>query len=346
MRLLVTGGCGFIGSNLAKAGSLRGHEVVVFDNLSRHGSEQNRAWLEAEGGIRFQNGDVRSRQDIERLIRDFRPEAIFHMAGQVAMTTSVRDPWSDFEINVIGGVNVLESVRQFAPETIVFYSSTNKVYGGIECAPLEEGPTRYFAPDFPEGFGENIPLDFQTPYGCSKGAVDQYMLDYHRMFGVRAVVFRHSSVFGGRQFSTFDQGWIGWFVGEALRARHGKATGPIAIAGNGKQVRDVLFCDDLARCYFAALENIGKAAGNAYNIGGGMKNSLSLVELFSALEKRLDVRLEVARGPWRASDQKVFVADTRKAREGFGWEPLIGAADGLDRMIEWVSTSGEAQPRR
>ncbi|MFI5363887.1 MAG: GDP-mannose 4,6-dehydratase, partial [Elusimicrobiota bacterium] len=197
---------------------------------------------------------------------------------------------------------------------------------------------RYASPAHPRGFDESVPLNFQSPYGCSKGAVDQYMLDYHRMFGLRTVVFRHSSIFGGRQFSTFDQGWIGWFVSQAVAASRGRLKGPIAVAGDGKQVRDVLFASDIVRCYRAALTAGSEAWGEAFNVGGGMENSLSLVELFGRLEALLGVRLAMKKGPWRESDQKVFVADTRKARRLLGWRPEVGVDAGLAKMVEWVAT--------
>lgn len=338
MRILITGGCGFLGSNLASDALRRGDTLAIVDDLSRLGSRENLAWLRGRGKFDFKRADTRSARPVLDAVRAFRPDAVFHLAGQVAMTTSLKDPRRDFETNVIGGFNVLEAVRRFAPRAVVVYSSTNKVYGDFDGVRLKKTRTRYVAPEHPHGFDESLPLSFQSPYGCSKGAVDQYMLDYHRMFGLRTVVFRHSSIFGGRQFSTFDQGWIGWFVSQALAASRGRLKGPITVAGDGRQVRDVLFASDIARCYRAALTAGPKAWGQAFNIGGGMKNSLSLVELFGRLESLLGTRLAVRHGPWRASDQKVFVADTRKARRLLGWRPEIGVDQGLARMVEWVRT--------
>lgn len=338
MRLLITGGCGFLGSNLAADALTRGDELAVADNLSRLGSRENLDWLRRQGRFAFKRLDVRSTSPVAALVRSFRPDAVFHLAGQVAMTTSLRDPRRDFETNVIGGFNVLEAVRRFAPRAAVVYSSTNKVYGDMGGVRFQKTRTRYMSPAHPHGFDERVPLDFQSPYGCSKGAVDQYMLDYHRMFGLRTVVLRHSSIFGGRQFSTFDQGWIGWFVSQAIAASRGRLKGPIAVAGDGKQVRDVLFASDIVRCYRAALRAGPKAWGQAFNIGGGMENSLSLVELFGRLESLLGVRLPMRQGPWRESDQKVFVADTRKARRLLGWSPEIDVDRGLAKMVEWVGS--------
>lgn len=337
MRLLITGGCGFLGSNLADDALRSGDTLSVVDDLSRFGSRENLAWLRGRGKFSFKRADVRSARPVADAVRSFRPDAVFHLAGQVAMTTSLKDPRRDFETNVLGGFNVLEAVRRFAPKAVVVYSSTNKVYGDFGGVRFKETPTRYTAPAHPRGFDESTPLNFQSPYGCSKGAVDQYMLDYHRMFGLRTVVFRHSSIFGGRQFSTFDQGWIGWFASQAVAASRGRLKGPVAIAGDGKQVRDVLFASDIVRCYRAALKAGPKAWGQAFNIGGGMANSLSLLELFARLESQLGIKLPVRKGPWRESDQKVFVADTGKARRLLGWRPEIDVDQGLRRMVEWVS---------
>jgi CDP-paratose 2-epimerase len=338
MRILITGGCGFLGSNLAEAALRRGDALAVVDDLSRLGSRQNLAWLSGRGKFAFTRADVRSPRPLLDTVRSFRPDAVFHLAGQVAMTTSLKDPRRDFETNVLGGFNALEAVRRFAPKAVVVYSSTNKVYGDLGGVRFKKTKTRYVSPAHPRGFDESLPLNFQSPYGCSKGAVDQYMLDYHRMFGLRTIVFRHSSIFGGRQFSTFDQGWIGWFVSQAVAASRGRLKGPIAVAGDGRQVRDVLFASDIARCYRAALTAGPKAWGQAFNIGGGMENSLSLVELFDRLESLLGVRLPMRNGPWRESDQKVFVADTGKARRLLGWRPEVSVDQGLAKMVEWVSS--------
>nr|WP_295926886.1 GDP-mannose 4,6-dehydratase [uncultured Dyadobacter sp.] len=337
MRYFITGGCGFLGSNLAAEVLKRGEELYVFDNLFRQGSEQNLAWLRQQGSFKFYHSDIRSYNDVEYAIRDAKPDVVFHLAGQVAMTTSLANPRLDFEINVLGGNNLLESVRKYSPDAIVTYSSTNKVYGDFDWIDFKETDTRYIVEKYPHGFAENIPLHFQSPYGCSKGATDQYMLDYAKMFGLRTVVFRHSSIFGGRQFSTFDQGWVGWFVQQAMNIKSGKLTENFTISGNGKQVRDILFADDLISCYFSAVSNIATTAGHAFNIGGGMENSLSLLELFKILEERLDVDMSYTTLPWRQSDQKVFVADISKATSTFAWKPKIDKKGGIDKMIAWVS---------
>lgn len=337
MKLLITGGCGFLGSNLAADALSRGDELVVFDNLYRNGSRDNLAWLQGQGKFRFEHGDIRNQNDITRLIQSFKPEAIFHLAGQVAMTTSIANPRMDFEVNVMGTHNLLEAVRQHASDAIVVYSSTNKVYGDLEQYTYSEGETRFRCNEHPRGFDEQTQLDFHSPYGCSKGAADQYMLDYARIFGLKTVVFRHSSMYGGRQFATYDQGWVGWFCQKAMETQRGLLKEPYTISGTGKQVRDVLHADDMKRLYSAAVLNIGNAKGQAFNIGGGIENSLSLLELFAILEKLLGIKLSYTKLPVRESDQRVFVADTGKAKRLLGWQPMVSAQEGVTRMIEWVS---------
>lgn len=337
MKLLITGGCGFLGSNLAAHAIEKGEEIVIFDNLYREGSLHNLAWLKDKGTFRFVHGDIRNQNDITRLVQDFRPEAIFHLAGQVAMTTSISNPRMDFEVNVVGTHNLLETVRLHSPESAVIYSSTNKVYGDLEQYSYRETTTRYECIEKPNGFDEQTSLDFHSPYGCSKGAADQYMLDYARIFGLKTVVFRHSSMYGGRQFATYDQGWIGWFCQQAAATKNGTLKEPFTISGNGKQVRDVLHADDMITLYFSALENIKTAQGNAFNVGGGITNSLSLLELFGLLEEYSGVKLVYTKLAPRESDQRVFVADINKANKLLGWQPRVSAREGVRHMLKWVS---------
>lgn len=336
MKIFITGGCGFLGSNIGAEVMRRGWELVVLDNLFRTGSEKNLEWLKEQGKFKYVKGDVRRRGDIEQALKDFKPDVIFHFAGQVAMTTSIKDPGLDFEINALGTLNLLEAVRACSPGSGVVYSSTNKTYGDLEWAKYAETATRYTVADYPNGFPETIPLEFHSPYGCSKGAADQYVLDYHRIFGLKTAVFRHSSMYGGRQFSTFDQGWIGWFVQKAVEARRGNKE-PFTISGSGKQVRDVLHADDMVALYLKTAENIGAVNGKAFNVGGGMENSLSLLELFSMLEEELGVKLNYTRLAPRESDQKVFVADISKIGGLLGWRPAVDKRTGLRRMIDWVA---------
>ena len=339
MKLLITGGCGFLGSNLASDALSRGDELVVFDNLYRNGSRENLNWLQTQGKFTFEHGDIRNQNDITRVIQAFKPDAIFHLAGQVAMTTSIANPRMDFEVNVMGTHNLLESVRQHAPNATVVYSSTNKVYGDLEQYTYLETESRYQCVERPNGVNENTQLSFHSPYGCSKGAADQYMLDYARIFGLKTVVFRHSSMYGGRQFATYDQGWVGWFCQKAIEASKDKNTAPFTISGNGKQVRDVLHADDMKRLYMAAVNHIDSAKGQAFNVGGGFENSLSLLELFALLEQIAGVKLNYTQVPVRESDQRVFVSDLGKAKQLLNWQPLVSAQEGVARMVEWVSAT-------
>ncbi|MCJ7572046.1 MAG: GDP-mannose 4,6-dehydratase [Candidatus Thermoplasmatota archaeon] len=337
MKYLITGGCGFSGSNMAAHYLSLGDKVIVFDNLYRYGSEINLDWLSKTKGIfKYIKGDVRNIYEIENVIQAEKPDVIFHFAGQVAMTTSIENPYMDFEINVKGTINVLDSVRKYSPETIVCFSSTNKVYGDLKYIDFKEKDLRYVAEDYPNGFDEKTSLEFHSPYGCSKGAADQYMMDYSRIFGLKTIVFRHSSIFGGRQFATKDQGWVGWFCQKAYEIKNNITKEPFTISGNGKQVRDILFSTDLINCYKLAIENIGKTKGKVYNVGGGMENSFSLLELFKELEENHNIKMNYKELPWRESDQKVFVADISKTKEDFGWEPKIDKYEGLKLMYEWV----------
>lgn len=326
-----------MGSNLAVGAIDRGHHLVVLDNLSRQGSAENLQWLRGKGEFRFVHADIRDSNSIDRIIADEKPGVVFHLAGQVAMTRSIENPRFDFEVNVGGTINILEAVRNCRPEAIVLYSSTNKVYGDLDQYAYEESPTRYTCKEYPAGFDEKVPLDFHSPYGCSKGAADQYVLDYGRVFGLRTAVFRHSSMYGGRQFATYDQGWIGWFCRQALDAKAGRLKEPFTISGSGKQVRDVLHAEDVKRLYFGAAEHIDRVKGEAFNIGGGMKNSLSLLELFHILEKEVGVALAYNELPWRKSDQRVFVANVEKIGSRLDWEPEIDKECGIRQMLAWLS---------
>ena len=340
MKLLITGGCGFLGCNLAAHALSQGYDLVVFDNMSRYGAAQNLIWLQEQGKFSFMYGDIRNQSDISRTVKLFHPDYVFHLAGQVAMTTSIQNPKLDFEVNVIGSINLLESIREYVPEAAIIYSSTNKVYGDLDQFTYREKGMRYECTERPNGFDETTPLDFRSPYGCSKGAADQYMLDYARVFGLNTVVFRHSSMYGGRQFATYDQGWIGWFCQQAAATKSQTLKEPFTISGNGKQVRDVLHADDMISLYFSALEHIAAAKGKAFNIGGGIENSLSLLELFALLENICGVKLAYTMLPFRASDQRVFMADISRARQLIEWHPRTKIQDGLRLMIDWVTAVG------
>lgn len=336
MKYLVTGGCGFLGSNITAKLIQQAQEVTLLDNLSRTGSEINLTWLKSLGKFRYIEGDIRNTDHVENIISADKFDVIFHLAGQVAMSTSVENPRTDFEINTLGTLNVLEAVRKYSPESAVLYSSTNKVYGDLEWVRYKESKTRYIAVDYPKGFPETISLNFHSPYGCSKGAADQYVLDYHRIYGLNTVVFRHSSIYGSRQFPTFEQGWIGWFVQKALEIRDGVLKEPFTISGNGKQVRDILYADDMVALYLKAAEQIKIIKGNAFNIGGGMENSLSLQELFSMLQEKTGTEIKYIKLPERTGDQKVFVADITKISSMIGWAPRVKKDTGITEIIEWM----------
>ena len=339
MNILITGGCGFLGSNLASSAIQRGEIVYVFDNLAREGASQNLLWLREQGEINFIHGDIRNQNDVIQAIKESKPDVIFHLAGQVAMTTSIINPRLDFETNVVGTFQLLEAVRLFANEATVVYSSTNKVYGDLDNFRYGETLSRYECLDHPFGFDESISIDFHSPYGCSKGAADQYMLDYARIFGLKTVVFRHSSMYGGRQYATYDQGWIGWFCQKAVELQQGNVSEAFTINGNGKQVRDVLHADDMITLYFSAVEYIEQAKGQAFNIGGGISNSLSLLELFSLLEDIVGVSLKYNNLPPRDEDQRVFVADLSKAKRLLQWEPKVDKLTGIKKMVSWVKST-------
>jgi len=335
MKYLINGGCGFLGSNIAAEILRNGDNLIVYDNLSRVGGDKNLAWLKSIGDFRFIQDDTKNFDAISRVIRQEKPDVIYHLAGQVAMTTSIANPRLDFETNVLGSFNVLESVRMFSPESVVVYSSTNKVYGDFDYFHYDETDSRYICREHPNGFDESVKLDFHSPYGCSKGAADQYMLDYARIFRLKTVVFRHSSMYGARQFGTYDQGWISWFVQKAVETLKNPST-TFTISGNGKQVRDVLHAEDMVRLYLSAADHIDLASGHVFNIGGGIENSLSLLELFAYLENRLGIKMKYTRLPPRESDQKVFVANIAKARRILSWEPRVSKEEGIRRMIDWV----------
>ncbi len=336
MKILINGGCGFLGSNLAAHGIKQGYDVTVLDNLSRYGSYSNLEWLKTLGKFNFVHGDTRNRNDVDTIINGGGFDVVMHLAGQVAMTTSIENPYKDFQTNTVGTLNVLDAIRRFSPDTVMTFSSTNKVYGDLEQYDYTETDTRYICEQWKKGFDESVPLDFRSPYGCSKGAADQYMLDYARIFGIKTIVFRHSSMYGGRQFATYDQGWIGWFCEKAIEKKKDPSCAPFTISGNGKQVRDILHAEDMINLYYTAVSQADKIAGEVFNIGGGFDQSLSLLELFDLLNNMLDIKLEYTQLPPRVSDQKVFIADITKINRLTGWQPKVTAVEGIKKMVEWA----------
>jgi CDP-paratose 2-epimerase len=332
MRVLITGGAGFIGSNAAHHFIGRGDHVTIFDNLSRRGSQHNLAWLRATHGadsFTLIQADLREADRLAAAARD--QDVILHYAGQVTVTHSVQNPRGDFEDNALGTFNALEAARLSGSNPVFLYASTNKVYGGMEAIGLIETETRYAYRDHPYGIPESFPLDFHSPYGCSKGAGDQYVRDYARIYGLRTVVFRQSAIYGPRQFGIEDQGWLAWFIIAAVSGR------PITIYGDGKQVRDVLYIDDLIAAYELAIAQIDHVAGEIFNIGGGVENTLTIwTETGPLLEKLLGRSITSGRGDWRPGDQRICVMDIRKAQSLLGWSPKTPVAAGVAQLYQWV----------
>jgi CDP-paratose 2-epimerase len=335
-QVIITGGAGFIGTNLSAHYLDKGCRVVIYDSLERKGCLTNVEWLRNHPKA----------QNLEVLIGDIRlptralqqaieaSDALFHMAGQVAVTTSVKDPVQDFEVNALGAFKMLELVRNSSGKRpVFFYASTNKVYGGMENVEIEEQEDRFSYVDLPNGVPEDRLLDFHSPYGCSKGTADQYARDYARIYGLQTVVFRQSCIYGYRQFGLEDQGWVAWFV---IAAQLGL---PIVIYGNGKQVRDVLFIEDLMAAYDEAFEQITKVSGQVFNIGGGPENTISLHDLVAVLKSDVNPELKITFSDWRPGDQPVYISDVRKARETFGWTPKTDWQSGVRKLIQWVKAN-------
>jgi CDP-paratose 2-epimerase len=341
-HVLITGGAGFIGTNLADRLLSSGSSVLIYDDMSRPGVDRNLAWLRRQHGdrVRVEIADVRNRQTLRTAVRS--AERVFHFAAQVAVTTSLTDPLHDFEVNVGGTLNLLEEIRALESPPPLLYTSTNKVYGSLADLGLEKNGTRYQPLDasLRVGVGEDRPLDFHSPYGCSKGSADQYVLDYARTFGLPAVVFRMSCIYGFHQKGTEDQGWVAHFL---IRALAGK---PIVIYGDGLQVRDLLFVDDLVDAFLLAHANIHTLSGQAFNIGGGLGNTISLVELLSMVAAIHGSKPKVHLESWRCADQRYYVSDTRRFKAATGWSPKVNVRQGVERLYRWLRESaGTAPPR-
>lgn len=334
-RILVTGGAGFVGSNLVYRLLDDRRDVTVFDALLRPGTPRNLAWLQSHphhSRLRFVKADLRDFAAVKAAVED--ADVIYHLAGQAAVTTSVTNPRTDFDINALGTFNVLEAARSGGRRPPIVYTSTNKVYGGMEDITVVEERHRYRFRDLPYGIPEDRKLDFHSPYGCSKGAADQYVHDYARIYGLPTVVFRMGCIYGPRQFGNEDQGWVAHFIIAALTGK------PITIYGNGKQVRDLLFVDDLVRAFRLAIERIDAASGAVFNIGGGPDNTISVWGEFGELLKRMKGQdIPVDYGDWRPGDQPCYVSDIRKAGEILGWRPEIGTEQGIRRLWDWVSSN-------
>jgi len=326
MRALITGGAGFIGSNLANRLLSRGDTVIIFDNFSREGVRGNISWLKKNCDttkLKIVKADVRDYKNVLKYTH--RVDAIFHLAAQVAVTTSVDSPREDFEVNAGGTLNVLEAARTQKKMPIVVYSSTNKVYGSLENVKIGNGIT------------EKQAIDLYSPYGCSKGAADQYTHDYARIYGLPTVVFRQSCVYGQRQLGTEDQGWLAHFVIQALNRK------PVTIFGDGRQVRDLLFVDDLIESYLLAVENIDKSKVGIFNIGGGRENAISILKAISLVEERVGIKIKLKSGRVRPGDQKVFISDNTKLQKVLGFQVKTSYSEGLNNLITWLQENQKLQ---
>jgi CDP-paratose 2-epimerase len=336
MKVLISGVAGFIGGHVAQRYLDEGAAVVGFDNLSRRGNVENIRFLqEQDGDFSFVHTDIRNETDCLGLFEQHKDaDAVIHLAGQVAVTTSFLNPRMDFEANALGTLNLLEACRLHAPDAAFVFASTNKVYGGMEQVKVELDPEkdRYRYADYPDGIPETAPLDFHSPYGCSKGTADQYVRDYARMYELNTVVFRQSCIYGTRQFGVEDQGWIAWFTIARLLGR------PITVYGDGKQVRDVLWVDDLVDLYQLAIQQIKSCRGKVYNAGGGSENVMSLLELIGYLGGTPD---DVRFDDWRPGDQRCFIADTAKAKRDLGWSPKTSPREGVTMLQAWAEEHRE-----
>jgi CDP-paratose 2-epimerase len=335
---LITGGAGFIGSNLAHRLLAAGRRVRVLDNLSRPGVEQNLQWLRQQHGdlLEFVRADVRDAAAVAQAMAGV--QQVFHFAAQVAVTTSLEDPREDFAVNALGTLNVLEAARARPAPPAIVMTSTNKVYGGLEDLALSVQGQRYLPVDADvsaRGIGEARPLDFHSPYGCSKGTADQYVIDYARSYGMTTLVFRMSCIYGPRQFGTEDQGWVAHFILRALRGER------ITLYGDGMQVRDVLFVDDLVDAFLLAEQHAPRLKGRAFNMGGGPGNAISLQDLLDRIERLNGKRPPVSFDAWRTGDQRYYVSDTGAFQQETGWNPKVAAEDGIARLYEWLAARQE-----
>jgi CDP-paratose 2-epimerase len=338
---LITGGAGFIGTNLADRILSTGKDVIIFDNLSRVGTEHNVLWLKRKYGqrIHFRIEDIRSRHSIKDALEGV--DQVFHLAAQVAVTTSLDDPIEDFEINLSGTLNLLEAVRAMKEKPSLLFTSTNKVYGNLNDLVFLENCTRYEPADEfikNNGISERRNLDFHSPYGCSKGSADQYILDYCRIYDLPTIVFRMSCIYGPHQFGTEDQGWVAHFLIRSMNKNN------ITIYGDGKQVRDILFIDDLTQAMLLAVNNLPKTKGRVFNIGGGPDNTISITELLEQMEILNGFKPQISFGPWRSGDQKYYVSDTSSFRNLTGWQPKTNTSTGIEKLYLWLKRNS-SRPR-
>lgn len=338
MKILITGGCGFIGFNLAIHLIKANYDCHIIDNFYKQQSKINFNFLNKnfKNKFYFYNKNIESKF-VNELIKKEKFDFIFHLAGQVSMLKSISDPYYDFKVNVIGTLNILEALRKYSNNTKLVYASSNKVYGNLDQYTYLELDTRYKCKQRPNGFFDNENLNFHSPYGCSKGAADQYVIDYSRIYNLQTVVFRHSTVYGTNQRHTFDQGWVGWFCSLMVEGKKiNKKIINIHVNGNGKQVRDILFIDDLILLYDLVLKNFDNLNGKSYNVGGGIKNSVSIIELLNYLKKITDINFRIISNPPREGDQLLFISRNQKLTLDLKWTPKINYVDGVKRHVEWL----------
>ncbi|CAN5368981.1 GDP-mannose 4,6-dehydratase [soil metagenome] len=339
-NILISGGAGFIGCNAAQRYALQGARVTIIDQLSRTGSERNLDWINSLKlpNVTFLKADIRDAKSISDVFEKEAFDLVLHLAAQVAVTLSIQDPVYDHAVNTLGTLNMLEGLRKSKnPKAYFVFASTNKVYGGLEDLDISEGDTRYHLTKLPNGIPESRNLDFHSPYGCSKGAADQYTRDYARIYGLNTVVFRQSCIYGPQQVGIEDQGWIAWFVRKALQ------NASVNVYGTGKQVRDLLFIEDLLEAYDLAEANVEKTKGQIYNMGGGPASAKSVIEVLEIIKKDFpDLNWQFE--PWRAGDQKVYISDLSNAERDFGWRPKTSAVEGIARLISWARENQHTLP--
>lgn len=329
-KILITGGAGFIGSNTAFYFSKKGWKIYLIDNLSRKGSKNNLLNLKKNIKLIFYKADISNFKKISKILKSIRPNLIIHCAGQVTVTKSVVNPRNDFNTNALGSFNILESIRLFSNKTKFINISTNKVYGDVLNKKVSETNKRYRFLGKLKSVNENYPLDLYSPYGCSKGIADQYTRDYSRIYNLDTIVLRLSCIYGTMQYGIEDHGWIVWLT---IKSYFGKK---IKIFGNGKQVRDALYIDDLVRLFFK-LSKSKKNTNKIYNIGGGSRNSISLLELINILDKKMNKKNKFKKFKWRPGDQKIYISDISKIKKEYNWYPKISFSDGLDKIIGWIN---------
>ena len=330
---LITGGAGFIGTNLASRFLSEGKRVMIYDSLFRDGVEENLQWLQKEYGDRLiiQISDINETRILQQCVNN--ASEVFHLCAQVAVTSSVTNPVHDFNVNLSGTFHLLEAIRKSKHQPPLVFTSTNKVYGNLQDVEMVENETRYYPADAKMkkfGINEKIPLDFHSPYGCSKGAADQYILDYSRTYGLKTAVFRMSCIYGPHQFGTEDQGWVAHFLISALEDK------PVTIYGNGKQVRDILFVEDLIDAFMLAHKNIDRLAGQVFNIGGGPENTVSLLEILDIIREQAGKEMDITFEDWRTGDQFYYVSNTNKFKEATGWEPKYNIETGVENLLRWL----------